>query len=101
MKNKSSVNGHGNGAAAAFDSKVAAANHGPVPFRPDDIAIMDGLMENFERAKRAAEEAYRRVQIHAQQCAERSGISVQDFDINWDLKAFVPKVKANGQAVAH
>jgi len=84
----------------ALDSNAAAIDRGAVPLKPDQIAVMETMMGVFENAKRAADDAFRRMLVYGEQCAQLCGLQPNDFDLNWDLKAFVRKkvgsAKPNG-----
>lgn len=78
-------------AEAAIDSNAAAKANGHVALKPEHIAVMDTLLAAHAQAKRIADEALARVNAYALQCAGMCGVQTKDFDLNWDMKAFVPK----------
>ncbi len=78
----------------AIDSNAAAKEaKGAIKLKPEHIAVMDTMLSAFEASKRAANEAMARANAYADQCATLCGVDPKDFELNWDLKAFVPKPK--------
>ena len=76
----------------AIDSNEAAKQGGEsIPLDQTMIAVMDSLLRNLDQATQAANEARARVDAYALQCAAIKGLKPEDFTLNWDLKAFVPK----------
>lgn len=81
-----------------IDSNAAAKGNGKaIALKPEMIAIFDTLLRTRDQSIAAANEAAARLNAYAQQCASLAGVDPKDWDLNWDLKAFVRKPKDDGK----
>lgn len=62
-----------------------------VPLSPDQVATMSTMLEVLDSMKQRVNEATARANAHAEQLCAILGIDPKHYNLNWDLKAFVPK----------
>lgn len=86
---------NGNGAVDSNEAAKASAKN--IALKPEMTAILDTLIRARDQSIAAARESEARLNAYAGQCATLCGVKDTDFDLNWDVKAFVPK-NGNGKA---
>lgn len=63
----------------------------PVLLNVHAVPVVQLLMQEYHAKTMAMKDAERRLHEAAAACAKAQGLKPEDFDLNWDLKAFVPK----------
>lgn len=77
---------------SAIDQQEAAKQNG-VPVKIEDLAVIETLLVAANQAKAQAAEAHRRVNYQVAKLAQEHGLDPNEFTLNLDIKAFVPKPK--------